>query len=86
MAVAIGAASRPPGRPSLSSSPTAMTDLNANAVRGSTTRSAAAVCASAATTVIPTAASSSSRPESMACHDGSRSSAWRIANRSSCGQ
>jgi hypothetical protein len=57
-----------------------MTEPNAIAVRGSTISSAAAVCASAATTIIPTAASSSSRPESMACHDGSRSSAWRIAN------
>jgi hypothetical protein len=32
---------------------------------------------------MPTAARSSSRPESMACHEGSRSSAWRIATGSS---
>ena len=63
----------------------AMTEPNAIAICGLVTR-AAAVWATAATTIIPTAASSSSRPESMACHEGSRSSAWRIATRSSCGQ
>src|SRR6202050_5402576 len=62
----------------------ARTEPNAIAVCGSVSR-AAAVCATAATTIIPTAARSSSRPESMACHDGSRSSASRIATGSSCG-
>ncbi|MGC1289080.1 MAG: hypothetical protein WA895_39680, partial [Streptosporangiaceae bacterium] len=83
-AVATGAASLPPCCRSLSSSPMAMTEPNAIAVCGSVTR-AAAVCATAATTIIPPAARSSSRPESMACHDGSRSSASRIATGSSCG-
>src|SRR3984885_4478668 len=57
-----------------------MTEPNAIAICGLVIRAAAAT---AATTIIPTAARSSSRPESMACPEGSRSSAWRSAINSS---
>ena len=80
MAVAIGAASRPPGSASRSSSPSAISTPNAIAARWPTGLTSAgcavAVLATAATVSITAAASSSSRPESIACQDGHRSGLW----------
>src|SRR5579871_4906378 len=72
-ATPIGASSRPPGRFSLSTSPTAISAPNATAILTSRTP-AAAVCATEATSTIPAAATSSSRPESRTCQGTRRSS------------